>query len=97
MLESVTEVYHHPLQIASSAGDHCLLQQLLNDGFQSNIQNFDRVTPLHEAAINGHVECVKLLIDHGARVSEYYVYAILVLRNKERMKEEEDRRERERK
>lgn len=40
--------------------------------FQAHVQSGDRynVTPLHGAALNGHRECVRLLINAGAKVNE---------------------------
>lgn len=38
-------------------------------GHPANTVTFDRVTPLHEACLAGHVACVRALINAGASVS----------------------------
>lgn len=43
---------------------------LLENGAEVNAKNKPGWTPLHSAAGKGHTELCKLLLDHGAEVSE---------------------------
>ena len=52
-----------PLCVAAITNDPAKINQLLADGANPNQQdNIKRCTPLHWAAINGHTECVRLLL-----------------------------------
>ncbi|CAF1301394.1 unnamed protein product [Rotaria sordida] len=44
------------------------LQYLVAKGAQINITNDDQLTPLHQAASEGHVQCLELLLTHDADV-----------------------------
>lgn len=44
------------------------LQYLLDKKADSSVGNDDGITPLHQAASEGHVQCLKMLIDHGAKI-----------------------------
>lgn len=48
--------------LAARSGNFALLQQLLRDGHSTNGHDNRGWRPLHEAAANGHTECVRLLL-----------------------------------
>uniref|UniRef100_A0A671MSR5 Uncharacterized protein n=1 Tax=Sinocyclocheilus anshuiensis TaxID=1608454 RepID=A0A671MSR5_9TELE len=56
---------------AAAQGRAVQLQKLIENGASVNIVAVDSITPLHEACIQGqtHLECVKLLLEHGAMVN----------------------------
>ena len=51
-----------PLMFAARAGKAELLQKLLSANAEVNAQDLVRNTSLHEAAAQGHVECIGLLL-----------------------------------
>ena len=55
-----------PLQIASLMGYVGIVEFLLSRGCEVDTKNIDQETSLIDAVENGHVEVVKLLLDHGA-------------------------------
>lgn len=72
---------------AAYGGEATLLQRLIQNGASVNIVAVDSVTPLHEAAIRGQTECVRLLLDAGAQVSArpmevdmFYIYGLASLK-----------------
>ena len=54
---------------AAARGQVMQLQKLIHNGASVNIVAMDSITPLHEACIQGHSQCVRLLLDAGAHVS----------------------------
>ena len=54
---------------AASDGDKKLVLQLLKDGTDVNVRDWDELTALIPAASSGHFEIVKLLIKEGADVN----------------------------
>ena len=42
---------------------------MLGCGFNPDARDKDNVTPLHRAAMGGHVEAVRVLLNHGADVT----------------------------
>ncbi|XP_041128443.1 ankyrin repeat and SOCS box protein 11-like isoform X8 [Polyodon spathula] len=50
-------------------------------GFNLNITTIDRVSPLHEACLGGHVACAKVLLENGANVNSVTVEGITPLYN----------------
>ncbi|AGO11546.1 AaceriADL244Wp [[Ashbya] aceris (nom. inval.)] len=57
------------LQVACDKGKYDLARKLIEEGYDVNDQDNAGNSPLHEAALNGHLEVVKLLIRHGANVN----------------------------
>ena len=58
------------LQIACDKGKYELVQELLEEGeIDVNDQDNAGNSSLHEAALNGYLDCVKLLIEYGANVN----------------------------
>lgn len=45
------------------------LSELIQAGHSVNSEGIDLIRPLHEACFRGHSECVRVLLDHGAEVS----------------------------
>jgi hypothetical protein len=46
-------------------GDARVLETMLTCGFDVNVRDHDRVTPLHRAAMGGHPDAVRVLLAHG--------------------------------
>lgn len=57
----MTEILNHILEILKPQPDH--LQQLINH------RNHSGNTPLHWAALNTHLDCVKALVEAGADIT----------------------------
>lgn len=53
---------------AASLGRALQLKQLIEEGASVNIVTVDNFTPLHDACIQGHPNCVKILLEAGAQV-----------------------------
>jgi ankyrin repeat protein len=66
-----SEERHRALAVASQFGHTEIVQLLLDAGEDPNRYNpigtHSHSTPLHQAAIGGHLEVVRLLVEHGAR------------------------------
>jgi uncharacterized protein len=56
------------LQVAAK-GDTARVRELLALGINVNVRGTDRNTPIMEAAYAGHLDTVKVLLDHGADLS----------------------------
>eukprot|EP00756_Hemistasia_phaeocysticola_P006827 Hpha_TRINITY_DN14009_c0_g1::TRINITY_DN14009_c0_g1_i1::g.44313::m.44313/K01425/glsA, GLS; glutaminase len=54
---------------AAADGDADVLMALLESGHPAGKGDYDRRTPLHLASEEGHLECVQLLIEHGADIN----------------------------
>ncbi|KAL8616561.1 hypothetical protein ACOMHN_036593 [Nucella lapillus] len=58
------------LVISNQTGQRSMkcLSYLLEKGANPSIENDDGITPVHQAASEGHVQCLKLLIEVGAKI-----------------------------
>ena len=52
------------------------MSRLLNAGADVECQDGEEGTPLHNAAFNGHIDCVKVLLGAQANLNRYYYYII---------------------
>jgi ankyrin repeat protein len=56
------------LHETANCGRYDILQYYLSEcGGDPNLRDSRGRTPLHSAAYGGHIECCKLLVDHGAK------------------------------
>lgn len=53
---------------AASSGQVEKLQLLVDSGATVNLATVDNMTPLHDACIQDHAECVRVLLNAGAQV-----------------------------
>jgi ankyrin repeat protein len=69
-LRSELQPEHHlMLHRPAESGNAPVLETMLGCGFNPDAPDKDRVTPLHRAAMSGHVEAVRVLLRHGADVN----------------------------
>jgi len=61
--------HHLMLHRPAESGNAAVLETMLGCGFNPDARDKDRVTPLHRAAMSGHVEAVRVLLRHGADVN----------------------------
>jgi hypothetical protein len=61
--------HHVMLHRPAESGDAAVLETMLSCGFQTEARDKDNVTPLHRAAMGGHVDAVRVLLQHGADVN----------------------------
>ncbi|XP_028791056.1 potassium channel AKT2/3 [Neltuma alba] len=52
----------------ASTGNAAFLEELLKAGLDSGVTDSKGRTPLHIAALNGHEECVKVLLNHACNI-----------------------------
>ena len=53
---------------AAHGGDVLRVTELLSEGYDPNLPDYDERTPLHQAASSGHEDVVRLLLEVGAKV-----------------------------
>jgi hypothetical protein len=61
--------HHLMLHRPAESGNAAVLETMLVCGFDPNAKDKDNVTPLHRAAMGGHVDAVRVLLGHGADVN----------------------------
>ena len=61
--------HHLMLHRPAERGDAAVLETMLAGGFEPDARDKDNVTPLHRAAMGGHVDAVRTLLAHGANVN----------------------------
>jgi ankyrin repeat protein len=64
-LNTADENGETPIFAAARAGRLVMMEQLLSNGASAEVVNWDGSTPLHEAALYGHEECVVSLLEHN--------------------------------
>ena len=62
-------LWGYPLHMAAEEGSCGQIKELLGGGMDVNAEKPDGETPLHAAIIYQHVNCVKMLLNAGARVN----------------------------
>jgi Ankyrin repeats (3 copies)/Ankyrin repeats (many copies) len=60
--------HHLMLHRPAESGNGAVLETMLACGFDTDARDKENVTPLHRAAMGGHVDAVRVLLDHGADV-----------------------------
>jgi hypothetical protein len=61
--------HHLMLHRPAESGNAAVLETMLACGFKTEAKDKDNVTPLHRAAMGGHVDAVRVLLNHGADVN----------------------------
>jgi ankyrin repeat protein len=65
----LTPEHHLMLHRPAESGNAAVLETMLACGFEPDARDKERVTPLHRAAMGGHVEATRVLLRHGADVN----------------------------
>ena len=69
-LRSELRVEHHlMLHRPAESGNAAVLETMLACGFDPGAKDKEQVTPLHRAAMGGHVDAVRVLLKYGADVN----------------------------
>lgn len=61
--------HHLMMQVPAERGDAKVLEAMLACSFDPNVKDGDGVTALHRAAMAGHTDAARVLIEHGAAVN----------------------------
>jgi ankyrin repeat protein len=61
--------HHVMMHRPAEAGQAVVLETMLACGFDREARDKDRVTPLHRAAMAGHPDAVRVLLEFGANVN----------------------------
>ena len=61
--------HHLMLHRPAESGNAAVLETMLACGFETEAKDKDQVTPLHRAAMAGHVDAVRVLLKYGADVN----------------------------
>jgi ankyrin repeat protein len=61
--------HHLMLNRPAESGNAAVLETMLARGFDPNVTDRDRVTPLHRAAMAGYADAARVLLAHGADVN----------------------------
>jgi ankyrin repeat protein len=61
--------HHLMMHVPAERGDARVLEAMLACGFDPNVKDSDGVTALHRAAMAGHTDAARVLIEHGAAVN----------------------------
>ncbi|HTV01961.1 MAG TPA: ankyrin repeat domain-containing protein [Luteitalea sp.] len=64
--DALQPAHHLLLHRPAETGDARVLETMVACGFDKDVRDRDRVTPLHRAAMGGHPEATRVLIDAGA-------------------------------
>ena len=54
----------------------CLINSLVDHGAELNVKTVNNETPLHFAARKGKNDCVRILLNSGAKVKFYFIRTI---------------------
>jgi ankyrin repeat protein len=61
--------HHLMMHVPAERGDAAVLDTMLSCGFDPDVKDHDGVTALHRAAMGGHPEAVRVLLQYGASVN----------------------------
>jgi len=67
--QSLGREHHLMMQVPAERGDARVLEAMLACGFDPNVKDGDGVTALHRAAMAGHADAARVLLEHGAAVN----------------------------
>ena len=67
--DALRQEHHLLLNRPAESGHAAVLDTMLACGFDPNVVDKDRVTPLHRAAMAGFPDAVRVLVAHGAEVN----------------------------
>jgi ankyrin repeat protein len=69
LIDELSVEHHLMLPVLAERGDAAVLETMLGCGFDANAKDSDGVTALHRAALSGHAEAVRVLLEYGGSVS----------------------------
>jgi hypothetical protein len=71
MRSELRSEHHVMLHRPAESGNAAVLETMLACGFDPDARDKDNVTPLHRAAMGGHVEAARVLLNYGADVNSH--------------------------